>query len=102
METNHGASTFTVKITPNDRGNPPGKLADAEVHSAGDSVAAKPRSCVTPWRVPGVRANDFGEKYAGAMAALSRTGGLPLRCMLFTLRRDPIPRNLFCVEVRDG
>src|SRR6266849_1959941 len=23
---------FTVKITPNDRGNPPGKLADAELH----------------------------------------------------------------------
>ena len=25
---------FTVKITPNDKGNPPGKLADAEVHFA--------------------------------------------------------------------
>ena len=23
---------FTVKITPNDKGNPPGKLADAELH----------------------------------------------------------------------
>jgi hypothetical protein len=23
---------FTIKITPNDKGNPPGKLADAEVH----------------------------------------------------------------------
>src|SRR5437764_565811 len=23
---------FTVNITPNDRGNPPGKLADAELH----------------------------------------------------------------------
>ena len=23
---------MTVKITPNDKGNPPGKLADAEVH----------------------------------------------------------------------
>ncbi len=27
--------TLTVKITPNDAGNPPGKLADAEVHFAG-------------------------------------------------------------------
>src|SRR4029077_19637906 len=27
-----GATTMTVKITPNDRGNPPGKLADAELH----------------------------------------------------------------------
>ena len=27
------ASTeLTVKITPNDKGNPPGKLADAELH----------------------------------------------------------------------
>jgi hypothetical protein len=24
--------TMTVKITPNDKGNPPGKLADAELH----------------------------------------------------------------------
>ena len=23
---------MTIKITPNDRGNPPGKVADAEVH----------------------------------------------------------------------
>ena len=23
---------YTIKITPNDRGNPPGKLADAEIH----------------------------------------------------------------------
>lgn len=29
--------SITVKITPNDRGNPPGKLADAELHfSAGE------------------------------------------------------------------
>jgi hypothetical protein len=25
-------ATLTVKITPNDKGNPPGKLADAELH----------------------------------------------------------------------
>jgi hypothetical protein len=24
--------TMTIKITPNDKGNPPGKLADAELH----------------------------------------------------------------------
>ncbi len=29
----------TVKITPNDKGNPPGKLADAEIHF-GDGVFA--------------------------------------------------------------
>jgi hypothetical protein len=27
-----GEGTMTVKITPNDKGNPPGKLADAELH----------------------------------------------------------------------
>jgi hypothetical protein len=27
-----GGHTVTVKITPNDKGNPPGKLADAELH----------------------------------------------------------------------
>lgn len=26
----------TVKISPNDKGNPPGKLADAELHFSGD------------------------------------------------------------------
>ena len=26
---------MTIKITPNDRGNPPGKLAEAELHFAG-------------------------------------------------------------------
>ena len=32
MQTNHSSDTITVKITPNDKGNPPGKLADAELH----------------------------------------------------------------------
>jgi hypothetical protein len=27
-----GGESMTVKITPNDKGNPPGKLADAELH----------------------------------------------------------------------
>jgi hypothetical protein len=31
-------SDCIVKITPNDRGNPPGKLAEAELHFNGDSV----------------------------------------------------------------
>jgi len=29
------AHTMTVKFVPNDKGNPPGKLADAELHFAG-------------------------------------------------------------------
>src|SRR3954468_21718682 len=32
MITNATTTTMTVKITPNDKGNPPGKLADAELH----------------------------------------------------------------------
>src|SRR5438093_4870457 len=35
MQTNHSSDTITVKIMPNDHGNPPGKLADAELHFAG-------------------------------------------------------------------
>jgi hypothetical protein len=27
-----GPAMLTIKITPNDKGNPPGKLADAEIH----------------------------------------------------------------------
>ena len=30
---------MTVKITPNDHGNPPGKLADAELHFSGGPLA---------------------------------------------------------------
>jgi hypothetical protein len=41
MQTNHNSSdTITVKITPNDCGNPAGKLADAEVHFGGESPLA--------------------------------------------------------------
>src|SRR4051794_4536913 len=32
MITNATTTTMTVKITPNDKGNPAGKLADAELH----------------------------------------------------------------------
>ena len=40
MTTNHNSDTITVKITPNDRGNPAGKLADAELHFGGESPLA--------------------------------------------------------------
>jgi hypothetical protein len=40
MQTNHRADTLTVKIIANDRGNPPGKLADAELHFGADSPLA--------------------------------------------------------------
>jgi hypothetical protein len=40
MQTNHDSDTITVKITPNDRGNPVGKLADAELHFGGASPLA--------------------------------------------------------------
>ena len=40
MQTNQNADTLTVKITPNDKGNPPGKLADAELHFSGNSPLA--------------------------------------------------------------
>ena len=40
MQTNHSSDTMTVKITPNDKGNPPGKLADAELHFGRQSPLA--------------------------------------------------------------
>ena len=40
MQTNHSADTITVKIVANDRGNPAGKLADAELHFGGESPLA--------------------------------------------------------------
>src|SRR5471032_3277421 len=40
MTTNHSSNTITVRITPNDRGNPAGKLADAELHFGGESSIA--------------------------------------------------------------
>ena len=38
MQTNQNADTVTVKITPNDKGNPPGKRAEAELHFGGNSA----------------------------------------------------------------
>ena len=40
MTTNRSSNTLTIKITPNDKGNPPGKLADAELHFGGQSPLA--------------------------------------------------------------
>ena len=40
MRTNHTTNSLTIKITPNDKGNPPGKLADAELHFTGESPLA--------------------------------------------------------------
>ena len=40
MQTTHSADTITVKITPNDRGNPAGNLVDAELHFGGESPLA--------------------------------------------------------------
>src|SRR5471032_2410169 len=40
MRTNHTTDSLTIKITPNDKGNPAGKLADAELHFGGDSPLA--------------------------------------------------------------
>ena len=40
MQTNHSSNTLAIKITPNDKGNPPGKLADAELHFGGESPLA--------------------------------------------------------------
>jgi hypothetical protein len=39
MQTTSQADTVTVKITANDRGNPPGKLADVELHFADGPLA---------------------------------------------------------------
>ena len=38
MQTNHITDTVTIKIIANDRGNPPGKLADVELHFVGESL----------------------------------------------------------------
>ena len=40
MQTNHTSNDLTIKITANDRGNPPGKLADVELHFSGNSPLA--------------------------------------------------------------
>jgi hypothetical protein len=40
MQTNHTTDDLKIKITANDRGNPPGKLADVELHFRGESPLA--------------------------------------------------------------
>jgi hypothetical protein len=38
MPKTQGATNMTIKFTPNDKGNPPGKLADAELHFSGGPI----------------------------------------------------------------
>ena len=38
MQTHSIANIVTIKFTANDRGNPPGKLADVELHFVGESL----------------------------------------------------------------
>ena len=38
MAKTEGALNMTVKFSPNDKGNPPGKLADAELHFSSGSL----------------------------------------------------------------
>jgi len=40
--TTNTTSTMTVRIIANDKGNPPGKLADAELHFSGGPVLRSP------------------------------------------------------------
>src|SRR5262249_15126420 len=40
MQTKRNPDTITIKISPNDKSNPAGKLADAELHFVGDSALA--------------------------------------------------------------
>jgi hypothetical protein len=40
MQTNRTTDDMTITITANDRGNPPGKLADVELHFHGESPLA--------------------------------------------------------------
>jgi hypothetical protein len=40
MQTNHTADALAIKINPNVKGNPPGKLADVELHFGGESPLA--------------------------------------------------------------
>ena len=45
--------TLTVKITPNDASNPPGKLADAELHFAGGPLEGMRLSGFAIWERKG-------------------------------------------------
>ncbi|HYN09678.1 MAG TPA: hypothetical protein VES67_20015 [Vicinamibacterales bacterium] len=38
MAKSQGTTNMTIKFTPNDKGNPPGKLADAELHFSGGPI----------------------------------------------------------------
>ena len=72
---------MTVKITPNDKGNPPGKLADAEIH-------------FTDGPLEGLKLIGF------SVWELKRAGGVGKRP--FHRRLDLIFHTVFNVAVVDG
>ena len=49
---------MTVKITPNDRGNPPGKLADAELHFTDGPLSGLKLIGFSIWERRGGRPGD--------------------------------------------
>jgi len=75
---------MTIHITPNDKGNPPGKLADAELHFDSDDLATQStfvRLCAE--RLATGDATDHGlaarlREIADAMAAPRPLAGLKL------------------------
>jgi hypothetical protein len=51
---------LTIKITPNDKGNPPGKLADAELHFTDGPLAGLKLIGFSIWERRGIQADREG------------------------------------------
>lgn len=49
MAKTKGAKNMTFKFFPNDKGNPPGKLADAELHFSGGRLDGLKLIGFAPW-----------------------------------------------------
>ena len=58
MTTNTTTATMTVRITPNDSGNPAGKLADAELHFADGPLAGLKLIGFAIWERRGVNGRN--------------------------------------------
>ena len=63
MQTTIQADTVTVKITANDKGNPAGKLADAELHFADGPLAGRVEGRAMP------QSRSAGTRFVGHRGA---------------------------------
>jgi hypothetical protein len=93
-------SNFTVRIIPNDRGNPAAKLADAELHFADGVLAGLKLIGFAIWERRATRTDRVGNPISGERGGRNVTSWCPTYLGRHT--RSPAARTLARARRRQG